>query len=125
VAPEISSSTGTLAARAVLDNKDHVLLPGLFVRVRIPKQVDVPSLLVPDVALGNNQQGRYLLIVNDQSIVEQRQVEVGEEVDGSLRIITGGLKPGERVVVGGLMRALPGNKVVPVTAAAAAEKTGK
>ncbi len=125
VAPEISSSTGTLAARAVFDNKDHVLVPGLFVRVRIPKQLDVESLLVPDVALGNNQQGRYLLIVNDKNVVEQRQVEVGEQVDGSLRIITSGLKPEERVVVGGLMRALPGNTVVPVTAAAAAEKAAQ
>ncbi len=125
VAPEISSSTGTLAARAVFDNKDHILVPGLFVRVRIPKQVDVVSLLVPDIALGNNQQGRYLLIVNDKNVVEQRQVEVGQEIDGSLRIITSGLKPGERVVVGGLMRALPGSTVVPVQAAAAAEKGGK
>jgi membrane fusion protein, multidrug efflux system len=124
VAPEISSSTGTLSARAVLDNKDHVLLPGLFVRVRIPKQVEVESLLVPDVALGNNQEGRYLLIVNDKNVVEQRPVEVGEQVDGHLRIIKSGLKPGERVVVGGLMRALPGNTVVPVTAAAAVEKGG-
>jgi RND family efflux transporter MFP subunit len=125
VAPEITSSTGTLAARAVFDNKDHVLVPGLFVRVRIPKQVDVESLLVPDIALGNNQEGRYLLIVNDKNVVEQRQVEAGEQVNGGLRIITNGLKPGERVVVGGLMRALPGNTVVPVTASAAAgEKPG-
>ncbi len=71
----------------MFDNKEHVLLPGLFVRVRIPKQVDVESLLVPDIALGNNQQGRYLLVVNDKNVVEQRQVEVGELVDGALRII--------------------------------------
>ncbi len=122
VAPEIDSSTGTLAGRAVLDNKDRALSPGLFVRVRIPKQIDVESLLVPDVALGNNQEGRYLLIVNDKNVVEQRPVEVGEQVDGSQRIIKSGLKPGERVIVGGLMRALPGNTVVPVKAAAAVEK---
>lgn len=125
VAPEIDSSTGTLAGRAILDNKGTVLAPGLFVRVRIPKQVDVESLLVPDVALGNNQQGRYLLVVNDKNVVEQRQVEVGELVDGSLRIINSGLKPDERVVVGGIMRALPGNTVVPVTASAAAGKDGQ
>jgi membrane fusion protein, multidrug efflux system len=127
VAPEIDSSTGTLAVRAVFDNKEHVLTPGLFVRVRIPKQVDVPSLLVPEAALGNNQQGRYLLVVNDQDVVEQRQVEVGQQVDGGLVIVASGLKPDERVIVGGLMRALPGNTVVPVpqTAAAAGEKAGQ
>jgi membrane fusion protein, multidrug efflux system len=124
VAPQIDAGTGTLAARAILDNKDGFLSPGLFVRVRIPKQKDVQSLLVPDIALGNNQQGRYLLVVNADNIVEQRQVAVGEQVDRGLRVITGGLKPDERVVVGGLMRALPGNKVVPLTAAAAAAQDG-
>jgi len=128
VAPEIDASTGTLAGRAIIENKDGLLEPGLFVRVRIPKQMEVESLLVPDVALGNNQQGRYLLIVDDKNVVEQRQVEVGELVDGSLRIIKSGLKPDERVVVGGVMRALPGNTVTPVTATAAtapADKGGK
>jgi RND family efflux transporter MFP subunit len=120
VAPEIDSSTGTLAGRAVLDNKDAALQPGLFVRVRIPKQLDVESLLVPDIALGNNQQGRYLLVVGDKNVVEQRQVQTGDLVDGGLRIIDSGLEPGERVIVGGLMRALPGNTVVPVTTSAAA-----
>ena len=127
VAPEVNSSTGTLAGRAVLENKDGVLQPGLFVRVRIPKQKDVESLLVPDIALGNNQQGRYLLIVNDKNVVEQRQVQPGALVDGGLRVIESGLLPNERVVVGGLMRALPGNTVVPTTtsASAAAEADGQ
>ena len=119
VAPEIDSSTGTLAARAIIDNKDSVLAPGLFVRVRIPKQVDVESLLVPDIALGNNQEGRYLLVVDDKNVVQQRQVETGEQVDGGFRIITSGLKPDDRVIVGGVMRALPGNTVAPVMASAA------
>jgi RND family efflux transporter MFP subunit len=128
VAPEIDSSTGTLAGRAVFDNKKGVLEPGLFVRVRIPKQLNVESILVPDVALGNNQQGRYLLVVDDKNVVQQRQVEVGDLVDGSLRIIKSGITPEDRVIVGGMMRALPGGTVVPVTAsasAAPADKGGK
>jgi RND family efflux transporter MFP subunit len=126
VAPEVDASTGTLAGRAVLDNKDGFLSPGMFVRVRIPKQKDVESLLVPDIALGNNQQGRYLLLVNGKNVVEQRQVETGEQVDGNLRIVLSGLKPDEKVIVGGLMRALPGNVVVPVAAkTAAAEGSGR
>jgi len=114
VAPEVDASTGTLAARAIFDNEDLVLTPGMFVRVRIPKQKSVASLLVPDIALGTSQEGRYVLIVNDKNVVEQRVVEVGETVDGGLRIIKSGVKPEDRVVVGGLMRALPGNTVVPV-----------
>jgi RND family efflux transporter MFP subunit len=125
VAPEIDSSTGTLAGRAIFDNKDNVLTPGLFVRVRIPKQQKVVSLLVPDVALGTSQEGRYVLVVNDKNVVEQRQVQIGELVDGGLRIINSGLEPKERVVVGGVMRALPGNTVVPVmTTASAAAAAG-
>jgi len=125
VAPEIDSSTGTLAGRAIIENKENFLEPGLFVRVRIPKQLNVESLLVPDIALGNNQQGRYLLIVDDKNLVVQRQVEVGELVDGSLRIIKSRISPNDRVIVGGVMRALPGNTVVPVTASANADKAGK
>jgi len=125
VAPEIDSSTGTLAGRAIIDNDKGLLEPGLFVRVRIPKQKDVESLLVPDVALGNNQQGRYLLVVGDKNVVQQRQVDVGELVDGALRIVKSGISADDRVIVGGVMRALPGNTVVPVTATAAADKDAK
>lgn len=120
IAPEVDSSTGTLAGRAILDNTDGILTPGLFVRVRIPRQRDVPSLLVPDIALGTNQQGRYVLVVNDKNVVEQRQVDPGDVVDGGLRIIKSGVATGDRVVVGGFMRALPGNPVAPVTTTAAA-----
>ena len=63
VAPMVDATTGTLAVRAVFANKEHVLLPGSFVRVRVPLQRDVPALLVPDVALGADQGGRYVLVV--------------------------------------------------------------
>ncbi|WP_246274739.1 efflux RND transporter periplasmic adaptor subunit [Hyphomicrobium sulfonivorans] len=124
VAPEVDASTGTLAARAIFKNDGIILTPGMFVRVRIPKQKDVPSLLIPDVALGNSQEGRYVLVVNDKNVVEQRLVETGDTIDGGLRIITGGLKPDDRVIVGGLMRALPGNTVVPVSRTAGADGSG-
>jgi membrane fusion protein, multidrug efflux system len=117
IAPDLDQSTGTLSVRGLLDNKDAVLLPGLFVRVRVPTQRDVESLLVPDRALGNGQQGRYVLVVNDKNIVEQRPVETGDVVDGGLRIIKSGLKPEDRVVVTGIQRAVPGNAVKPVEAA--------
>jgi membrane fusion protein, multidrug efflux system len=120
IAPDLDQSTGSLPVRALLDNKEIVLLPGLFVRVRVPMQRNVESLLVPDRALGNSQQGRYLLVLNDKNVVEQRPVETGDEIDGGLRIIKGGLKPEERVIVSGIQRAIPGNVVKPVDATAAA-----
>jgi len=120
VAPTVDPSTGTLAARANLSNADHTLLPGYFVRVRIPSQ-SAPALLVPDVALGSDQSGRYVLVVNNDSVVEQRKVELGPLV-GELRVIDKGVTKDDRVIVGGIMRAVPGQKVEPVTATAAAAK---
>jgi len=116
IAPDLDQSTGTLAVRALLANQDRVLLPGLFVRVRVPVQSAVESLLVPDRALGNNQLGRYVLVVNDKNIVDQRQVETGDAVDGGLRIIKSGLAPQDRIVVTGTQRAIPGTAVKPVDA---------
>lgn len=114
VAPQVDTATGTLMLRAVLKNPDSALLPGYFVRVRVPRsQKPVESLLVPDVALGSSQAGRYVLVVNDANVVEQRSVQVGAR-DGALRVIESGLKASDRVVVNGLARAVPGEKVAPV-----------
>ena len=74
VAPTVDPSTGTIAVRATLQNADRALLPGYFVRVRIPSKPQ-PALLVPDIALGADQGGRYVLVVNKDSVVEQRRVE--------------------------------------------------
>jgi RND family efflux transporter MFP subunit len=109
IAPNVDPSTGTLAARASLENADRSLLPGYFVRIRIPSKPR-PALLVPDVALGSDQGGRYVLVVNKDDVVEQRQVEPGQLV-GDLRVIESGLAADDRVVVGGIMRAIPGEKV--------------
>ena len=91
-APTVNQSTGTLAVRGVLPNADRVLLPGYFVRVRVPVDQQANALLVPDVALGSDQAGRYVLVVNSDSIVEQRKVVTGP-LDGDLRVIESGLKP--------------------------------
>jgi membrane fusion protein, multidrug efflux system len=119
IAPDLDQSTGTLPVRALLDNKAGVLLPGLFVRVRVPIQRDLESVVVPDRALGNNQLGRYVLVVNDKDVVEQRPVETGDAIDGGMRIIKSGLTAQDRVVVNGIQRAIPGSAVKPVDAPAA------
>jgi RND family efflux transporter MFP subunit len=118
--PTVNTSTGTLAVRAVFENKNRALLPGFFVRVRVPMlQDEKPALLVPDTALGTDQGGRYVLVVNGDNVVEQRKVTTGPLAEG-LRVIETGLKPEDRVVVGGLVRAIPGQKVDPQTQTAAA-----
>jgi RND family efflux transporter MFP subunit len=110
VAPTVNASTGTLAARASLANADRALLPGYFVRVRIASRQQQQMLLVPNVALGSDQGGSYVLVVNHDNVVEQRKVDIGQVV-GDLRVIESGLDKGDRVIVGGIMRAIPGEKV--------------
>jgi RND family efflux transporter MFP subunit len=111
VAPTVNQGTGTLAARAELPNEARLMLPGFFVRVRVPLE-ETPALLVPSVALGTDQAGRYVLIVNAENTIEQRKVEVGPSL-GPLAVIESGLKAEDRVVVAGVLRAIPGQKVDP------------
>jgi RND family efflux transporter MFP subunit len=116
-APTVNTATGTLPARAVFKNPDHVLLPGYFVRVRIPLERQANALLIPDAALGADQSGRYVLVVNKDNVVEQRKVEIGPP-QGELRVIDKGLAADDRVIVAGVLRAIPGEKVDPQAAAA-------
>lgn len=111
-APTVNQSTGTLAVRGILPNPDRVLLPGYFVRVRVPFEKQQNALLVPDTALGSDQSGRYVLVVNGDNVVTQRKVETGQ-LEGELRVIESGLKADDRVVIAGLLRAIPGQKVDP------------
>jgi RND family efflux transporter MFP subunit len=110
--PTINQSTGTLAVRGVLPNPAGVLLPGYYVRVRVPFDQQENALLVPDVALGSDQAGRYVLVVNNENVVEQRKVRTGP-IEGDLRVIESGLKADDRVVIAGLLRAIPGQRVEP------------
>lgn len=112
VSPSVTASTGTLQARAILANQDRGLLPGYFVRVRVPIERISSALLVPDTAIGSDQGGRYVLVVTADGTVEQRKVEVGPQV-GELRVIEKGLSADDRVVVAGSLRAVPGQKVDP------------
>jgi RND family efflux transporter MFP subunit len=112
-APTVNQSTGTLAVRGVISNPDRILLPGFFVRIRVPIDTQQDALLVPDTALGSDQGGRYLLVVNADNVVEQRKVQTGQLEAGGLRVIESGLKPDDRLVVAGLLRAIPGQKVDP------------
>src|SRR5207247_370133 len=77
VSPSRNPSTGTIAVRGVIPNADRALLPGFFVRIRVPFDEQKDALLVPDAALGSDQAGRYVLVVNSENIVEQRKVQTG------------------------------------------------
>ena len=103
----VDPTTGTLLLRAIFPNEDRQILPGLFARIRVPVGREASAILVPEVALGFDQLGRYVLVVNDKNVVERRGVTTGPEENGMV-VIDGGLNANERVIVNGLQRAIPG-----------------
>lgn len=107
----LTTTTGTLLMRGVLPNPDGKILPGLYARVRVPLERRA-AFLVPEVAIGHDQQGAYLLVVNDKNVVERRPVTTGPAVE-SRRAIDDGLSGGEWVIVNGLLKAAPGRQVTP------------
>jgi RND family efflux transporter MFP subunit len=113
-APSVDSTTGTVMVRGIFDNPNRGLMPGLFVRVRVPTDLkDKPMLLVPDRILAEDQAGKYVLTIGKDDMVEQRRVTTGMLLPGGLRVIETGLKPDDRVVVSTNGRAIPGRKVTP------------
>src|ERR1700722_902432 len=110
--PQVDALTGTLALRAVFENKDHALLPGLFVRVRVPIGHEDRALLTQNEAIGTSQEGSYVLVVGADNVVQRKIVKTGQR-QGEFRIIESGLDPGDWVVTEGVQRAFPGTKVEP------------
>src|SRR5262249_5746843 len=98
ISNEVEAATGTLQVRAVFPNKDEFVRPGLFARVRVPVGDPHPALLVLEDAIMSNQGQMYVYVVDDQNEVVYRPVTLGALDDG-LRIITAGLKSGERVII--------------------------
>ena len=107
----LTTNTGTLLMRGILPNRDGAILPGLFARVRVPLERK-EAVLVPEVAVGHDQQGAYVFVVNETNVVERRGVKTGAAVD-SLRAIDDGITGKEWVVVNGLLKAGPGRQVTP------------
>jgi len=108
----IDRSSGTIRGRAVFSNPSGVFTPGMFGRVRVPASAPFQALLVPDAAIGTEQAHKYVLAVDADGTVRQKIVTLGQTV-GALRVIKDGVGPDDRIIVNGLMRARPGQKVTP------------
>jgi multidrug efflux system membrane fusion protein len=108
----LDPNTGTLRARGVFPNPEGAMLPGLFARLRVTGSDEYEGLLVPDEALGTDQNQKFVYIVNPQNVVEYRAVKMGPLMDG-LRVITQGLQAEDWVVVNGIQRVRPDMKVDP------------
>lgn len=109
---QVDARSGTLRVRAVFDNKDGALIPGQFAKLRMGQAKNEPALLVNERAVGTDQDKRYVIVVGEGNQAEWRGVTLGANVNG-LRVVTSGLKGGERVVVGGVQRVRPGSVLAP------------
>jgi multidrug efflux system membrane fusion protein len=119
----VDPTTGTIVVEAIFDNADGRLLPGLFVRTRCVLREEL-TWTVPEIAIANDPQGRYVLVVGADGKVERRPVVIGGLLGGH-RSILEGLTGTEAIVVNGLQRARPGTVVVPKEAAPSATGTGR
>jgi RND family efflux transporter MFP subunit len=124
---QVDPKTGTLRVRGMFPNKDGVLTPGYFARIRVPVSPPHKTLLVSERALDSDQGQKALNVVNDKNEVVSRPVRLGQMHDG-LRAIEDGLKPGERVIVNGLQQVRAGAtvqpKLVPMTTSEVSQPNG-
>ncbi|MGJ0483821.1 MAG: efflux RND transporter periplasmic adaptor subunit [Methylomicrobium sp.] len=109
----VAPTTGTLLLRARFPNADGMIIPGLFARVRVlVVNSEKTALVVPETAIGYDQLGSYLMVVDSDNRVERRSVKLGVRVDED-RVIEEGINNQDRIIVTGLLHAIPGNKVAP------------
>lgn len=109
-----NTTSGTIRARAVFDNKDGELVPGLFATVMVGTAKERPVLTVPETALNTDQTKKYVFVVDESSTATYREVTLGQVVEGG-RVVTSGLSAGDKIVVSGLQRIRPGAPVQPLT----------
>jgi membrane fusion protein, multidrug efflux system len=108
----IERATGTIRGRAQFANSDGLFTPGMFARVQVPGSAPYEALMVPDAAIGTEQVRKFVYVVDQDGVARQRFVTLGQVVD-DLRVIRHGVSADDRVVVNGLMRVRPGQKVTP------------
>jgi multidrug efflux system membrane fusion protein len=109
---QLNPQTGTIRARAVLENKDGILTPGLFGRVQLLARGEYPAILIEDRAVNTDQNEKYVLLLGPDNKVEYRKVKLGRVI-GGLRVVREGLKAGDVIVVSGVQRVHPGVTVTP------------
>lgn len=108
----VDRNTGTIVLRAQIPNPDGRIIPGLFVRLRVPLSEERPTLLVDETAIGTDQAQKFVFSIGKDNTVEYRKVTLGPVADGK-RIVRSGLNAGDMIIVNGVQRARPGAPVTP------------
>jgi multidrug efflux system membrane fusion protein len=109
---QVDAKSGTIRVRATFDNKDGTLIPGQFARIRMGQAQATHALLVSERAVGTDQNKKFVWVIGPDNKAQYREITLGASADG-MRVVTSGLKGGERIVVNGLQRVRPGVDVIP------------
>jgi RND family efflux transporter MFP subunit len=120
----IDRSTGTIRGRAQFANPDGLFTPGMFANIQVPSSSPYYALLVPDVAIGSEQARKYVMVVDGENVARAKYVTLGE-LAGDLRVIKDGLSPDDKVVINGMAKIRPGQKVTPQEEGAPPPNTAK
>lgn len=121
---QVDTRSGTVRVRAVFDNPDGSLMPGQYAKLRLGRATKDTAILVDERALGTDQSKRFVVVVGADNKADYREVTLGPAAEGG-RIVTAGLRPGERIVVNGLQRVRPGALVAPQPAPAQTTAEGR
>ena len=100
---QVDPNTGTIRLRAVLDNKDHQLIPGLFARVKLLATTSEQMILINEQSILTDQDRKFVFVLGDENKAMRRNIVVGRNIEG-LRVVTKGLKPGEKIIVYGIQK---------------------
>lgn len=119
---QVNPRTGTIRGRAVFDNRDGRFTPGLYARLKLVGSGTYPAALIKDEAVGTDLGKKFVLVLDKDNAVQYRAIELGPKLEG-LRIVRQGLSKGEKIVVNGLQRAMPGATVDPQAVPMADEAT--
>jgi multidrug efflux system membrane fusion protein len=119
----VDAATGTVVVRAVVANPDKRLTPGLFARVRLPEGQTVQAIAIDDKAILTDQDRRFVYVLGAGDTVERKDVKLGRMIDGQ-RLVSDGLRPGDRVIVNGIQKVFPGGKATVAVAGAPGAPAG-
>lgn len=115
MSPDVDPSTGTLELRAMIYNPYDELREGMYANIKLPYAVDSTAVLVADASISTDQRGKFVYVVNDSNRVVYTPITVGDLVEDTLRVVSSGLRPGERYVTKALLKVRPDMRVKPVT----------
>lgn len=111
----IDPATGTIRARAYFNNENGILLPGMYVKVRLGSPSEDEHIMVSEASIGTDQDRKFVYIVDETGTVKYRQIEIGQSVQGR-RVVDSGLEPGDKVIAEGIIKIRPEMPVQPMTA---------